>query len=64
MTSINRANGTTASGAQLISRYPQRISITISWALQQHLLQRSDYEGRSLSNLAAHILETSCRPAG
>jgi hypothetical protein len=64
MTTINRANGTTASGVQLISRHPQRISITISWALQQHLIQRSDYEGRSLSNLAAHILETSCRAAG
>jgi hypothetical protein len=45
---------------QLISRHPQRISITISWALHQRLMTKSDWEGRSLSNLAAHLLELSC----
>lgn len=38
-------------------RTPQRITITISWATHQALLTRSDDEGRSLSNLAAHLLE-------
>jgi type II secretory pathway component PulK len=38
-------------------RRPQRISITVSWRLHQSLLQRSDLEGRSLSNLAAWLLE-------
>ena len=40
-------------------RRPQRITITISWSLYQQLLSRSDGEGRSLSNLAAHLLETA-----
>jgi len=43
-----------------IQRTPQRITITVSWQLHQRLLQRSDQEGRSLSNLAAHILEIGC----
>ena len=60
MTSLNSHYGTTASGVQLLSRHPQRISITISWALYQRLTSRSDYEGRSLSNLAAHLLELGC----
>ncbi len=38
-------------------RKPQRISITISWALHQCLLELSDQEGRSLSNMAASWLE-------
>ena len=43
-----------------MQRRPQRISVTISWALYQRLLERSDFEGRSLSNLAAHLLEAGC----
>jgi type II secretory pathway component PulK len=42
-----------------MQRTPQRISVTISWQLHQRLLQRSDAEGRSLSNLAAFLLEKS-----
>lgn len=38
-------------------RAPQRVSITLNWQLHQRLLDRSDREGRSLSNLAAHLLE-------
>jgi hypothetical protein len=38
-------------------RKPQRVTITISWRTYQQLLDRSDNEGRSLSNLAAHLLE-------
>ena len=38
-------------------RRPQRLTITVSWALHQYLLQRSDSEGRSLSNLSAWLLE-------
>ena len=37
----------------------QRISITVNWSLYQKLKQRSDEEGRSLSNLVAYLLETS-----
>lgn len=40
-------------------RAPHRISITLAHNTYQQLLQRSDLEGRSLSNLAAFLLETS-----
>ena len=43
-----------------MQRRPQRVSVTISWGLYQRLLKRSDLEGRSLSNLAAHLLEAGC----
>jgi hypothetical protein len=36
---------------------PQRISVTVSWHVMQSLQDRADYEGRSLSNLAAYELE-------
>ena len=38
-------------------RCPQRITITVPWQTYQRLLERSQQEGRSMSNLAAHILE-------
>ena len=38
---------------------PKRISITIPHNAYEHLLKRSDYEGRSLSNLAAFLLEAA-----
>jgi hypothetical protein len=40
-------------------RAPHRISITLAHNTYQQLLERSDREGRSLSNLAAYLLETS-----
>ena len=39
------------------SRTPKRITITIPDATFQKIVQRSNEEGRSLSNLAAYILE-------
>ena len=45
--------------ADLLQRKPQRITITVSWALLNRLQQRADTEGRSLSNLAAHLLEVT-----
>lgn len=45
--------------AELATRHPQRITITISWATREQLLERSDEQGRSLSNLAAFLLERS-----
>jgi hypothetical protein len=41
-------------------RSPQRISTTVSYQLHQRLLERSNREGRSLSNLAAFLLEQCC----
>lgn len=37
---------------------PKRITITIPHSTYEYLLKRSDYEGRSLSNLAAFLLES------
>lgn len=40
-------------------RSPKRITITVPYGAYQSLLTRSDQEGRSMSNLAAYILESS-----
>lgn len=49
-----------ASSNQLgyISRKPHRISVTVPDCTYQQLLQVSDLQGRSASNLAAFLLET------
>jgi len=39
------------------TRAPRRISITLPLRPYEQLLKRSDWEGRSLSNLAAFLLE-------
>ncbi len=62
MDRFNRLSSTTAIEQPQVPfarRHPQRISITLNWATYQLLLDRSDLEGRSLSNLAAHLLEVS-----
>ncbi len=40
-------------------RKPVRITITVSHHTYQALTERCDQEGRSLSNLAAYMLENS-----
>ncbi len=40
-------------------RKPERITVTIPFLIYQGLLDRSEQEGRSLSNLAAYLLERS-----
>ncbi|MFM7268318.1 MAG: ribbon-helix-helix domain-containing protein [Cyanobium sp.] len=40
-------------------RSPRGVTITLPFATYQDLLQRADGEGRSLSNLAAFLLESS-----
>ena len=59
MNTVNSSRPTTASVLAPAYRHPQRISITLSWQLHQQLIERSGWEGRSLSNLAAHLLEGS-----
>jgi hypothetical protein len=44
-------------GNEHIIRSPKRISITIPHAMYEKIVERSIKEGRSLSNLAAFILE-------
>ena len=43
----------------VLFRKPQRISITVNYRLYQQLLESSDLQGRSVSNLAAYLLETA-----
>lgn len=40
-------------------RSSQRISVTIPHATLEALVERSSHEGRSVSNLAAYLLEAS-----
>lgn len=40
-------------------RTPRRLSITLPHSTYHELLERSDAEGRSMSNLAAYLLESS-----
>ena len=51
---------TVESELPLFQRTPQRLSATVSWELHQRLIARSYEQGRSLSNLVAHLLETGC----
>jgi len=38
---------------------PVRVTITIPYNAYQALIERSNHQGRSLSNLAAYLIETS-----
>lgn len=44
-------------GRQPIFRKPRRITITVPDQIYRNLLERSSREGRSISNLAAYLLE-------
>jgi hypothetical protein len=44
-------------------RYPRRLTITLPQSTYHQLVERSDWEGRSMSNLAAYLLETSLEQA-
>ena len=44
-------------------RKPQRISITLPYETYRHLIERSVREGRSISNLAAFLLEAAAMRA-
>lgn len=61
MNSINRTGTTIASVVPTYARHPQRISATISWRTHQLLVEQSDCEGRSVSNLAAFLIEEALR---
>jgi hypothetical protein len=45
----------------LLQRQPRRITITLSYSVHEALLDRSEVEGRSVSNLCAFLLEESLR---
>lgn len=43
-------------------RKPRRITITLPYLAYEQLVERSLREGRSISNLAAYLLEASTQP--
>lgn len=47
-----------SSAFSYLTRKPVRVTITVPQSVHDDLLQVSDLQGRSLSNLAAHLLET------
>lgn len=59
MNSLSRQSQDQQGLSRLMTRKPTRVTITIPWSLRQTLDQRSDKEGRSLSNLIAYLLEAS-----
>jgi hypothetical protein len=56
MTTLTRVNSFN-SRLEIARRSPRRLSVTIPYGLHQRLIERSDQEGRSISNLAAYLLE-------
>ncbi|MFN7322773.1 MAG: ribbon-helix-helix domain-containing protein [bacterium] len=44
---------------RFVSRAPKRITITVSHSVAENLHSLSDEQGRSTSNLAAHLLEVA-----
>jgi len=48
----------------VLQRQPRRISITLSYHVHEALLNRSEEEGRSVSNLCAFLLEETLRHEG
>lgn len=48
----------------VLQRQPRRISITLSYHVHEALLNRSEEEGRSVSNLCAFLLEEALRHEG
>lgn len=44
---------------RLYMRKPRRVSVTVSQGVMERLQRHSDEQGRSASNLAAHLLETA-----
>lgn len=52
----------TAKPTRLTPRHPRRISVTVSYAVHEALVARSNAEGRSVSNLCAFLLEESVHP--
>ena len=46
------------------SRAPKRVTITIPCFIHEQLIKRSDQEGRSMSNLAAYLIERALDARG
>jgi|GEM_PF-6344120 hypothetical protein len=49
--------GSPLNGGCALTRKPQRLTITVSWSVYRSLIEASDEQGRSVSNMAAYWLE-------
>jgi macrodomain Ter protein organizer (MatP/YcbG family) len=58
----NDGDGGAARRLEVIQRTPKRISVTLAFNTWKHLVDKSDYDGRSISNLAAYLIETGLDP--
>jgi hypothetical protein len=57
-------NKTALTAGNYSIRKPQRVTITVPYRVYAALLQESDYQGRSLSNLASVWLEQQTLKTG
>ncbi len=57
MSEVLRPSPKTGGISTFATRKPMRVTATLSWSTYQTLSEQSTYEGRSLSNLIAYILE-------
>ena len=58
------SGGATGPGVRAaVFRRPRRITITVADGIYQRLAQQSDEQGRSLSNLAAYLIEAALQAA-
>jgi hypothetical protein len=55
-----RAAAAAVPASELARRKPQRVTATLPWHLVHRLEERAAYDGRSMSNLIAYLLEQSC----
>jgi hypothetical protein len=53
---------TTSSTLEFHLRTPKRLSVTLPQTTYENLVQKSSWEGRSISNLAAFLLESALTP--
>jgi predicted DNA binding CopG/RHH family protein len=51
--------GSAVAASELLRRKPQRVTATLPWHVVHRVEERASYEGRSLSNLIAHLLEVA-----
>ena len=56
-TELSRASQLLSDDLKAELKRPKRITITVSDSLYRKLVERSDREGRSLSNLASYLLQ-------
>ncbi|QBE68682.1 hypothetical protein SynWH8101_1094 [Synechococcus sp. WH 8101] len=46
------------------SRIPKRVTVTIPYFVHEQMIKRSNLEGRSMSNLAAYLIERALDGSG